>query len=370
MPSEYELGTASGGEQGIAVGEFTLADGTVSLILPKHWVLQREDFRSAHFAIPELQDATLTVEVEIFDNPAAIAANDLLDYVSHPAFPPLADDALDHVRDGNGKPDFEKLTVRARGTTRGPDGTGDDHEAVRIWRKLGLHRPNFIRVLEAQLSVAEEEAGSGAAQEAEDIVDHLLKFARFADHETAADRFAPNAALRQESLWDTIGLRVPADWPDAERENDDGTGMYVFDDKQADRWTLWIDFDVYSHGKGEAALDAARFAAELAESMKKDRDRVIDVAHDPMPDHPDEAVAKVVYGSVENGARLRHVSWHKVAIRGSKIIIAHFTLVVPETIVDDSDIMALTALLERECRNAVLVDRDVNALQRPTAGNA
>jgi hypothetical protein len=86
VPSDYELSTEPGDGQGIAVGEFTLADDTVSLILPKHWELAREDFHVAYFAIPDLDGATLTVKVEVFDDPTAIGANDLLAYVSHPAF--------------------------------------------------------------------------------------------------------------------------------------------------------------------------------------------------------------------------------------------------------------------------------------------
>lgn len=370
MPSDYELSTDPGDGQGIAVGEFALADGTVSLILPKHWSLEREDFPVAHFSIADLDGATLTVKIEIFDDPAAIAANDLLGYVTHPAFPPLADDALDHVRDAKGVPDFEKLTVRARGVTPSHGDGGVAREASRIWRKLGLRRPNLIRVLEVVLSVREEDAGSEAAQDIEGIVDHLLKFTKFADHETAADRIAPSVELRRASLWDTIAFRVPVDWPEAERENEDGTGMYVFDDKEADRWTLWIDFNIYRNSADDPPWSAAQIAADLTDATKKEQSNLIEATHDPMHGRPNEAVAKVVYGSIEDGEQLRHVSWHKIVVRNHTIIMGHFTLVVPEEINNDPDIVALTALLERECGNAVLVDRDADKLQRPAVGNA
>ena len=739
MASDYELSTDPEQGQGIAVGEFTLADGTVSLILPQHWELRREDCNVARFGIPELDGGSLSVKVEVFDDPAAVAANDLLGYVTHPAFPPLPGDALDHVRDAKVAPDFEQLTVRARGTTSPSTDESVAREASRIWRKIGLRRPNLIRILEAVLSVREEDAGSEAAQDIEDIVDHLLKFTRFAedetdadriartkglkpvvlwntlhmrlpaesrgrfvgkggdedylcdhendgrwrlrislsthdvgdrifdlqwlieengkqagpppnadviattcerirglvdevlatvefrrmeddekchgfmwrkavrrgetllvanimlsvvdvhyeapelkslmatierevrnavlfrdgpagepsengaedanaeddppydpetqtaykaqvltlgdgavtvylpkdwtifeqdffavqlnipwvdgahilvelecyedpesirtndleprlagqlpmqeygpedcdesgridfekltrrasgsalpenmpddaalefreafwmwrrigllwpnyvrtvevhlyipaadaksapaeevhhmldglvshvtfaDHETAADRVAPSITLKRVWLWDTICMRLPAEWPKAERQNDDGTGMYVYDDKQSDRWTFWVDYDLYRHSKADPALDAADAAAEVAEAMERDRTDVIEADHDPMPDRPGESIAKVVYGGIEDGERLRHVSWHKATVMGPTMIMAHFTLVVPEAIFDDQDIVALVALLERECRNAVLVDRDADKLQRPAVGNA
>lgn len=368
MPSDHELSAGPGDVTGIAVGEFTLADGTVSLILPKHWELLRENYESARFAIPELPGATLMIEVNVYDEPISIAANNLLEYINDPGFPPLADDALDHVRDANGEPDFEKLTIRARGLTHGPD-DGDERRSARIWCKLGLHRPNFIRLLSVQLRVPESAAGSRAAQEAEEIVDHLLKFVRFADHETAADRVAPAVGLRRDTLWDMIAIRVPGDWPAVERENADGTGMYVYDDKQADRWTLWIDFDAYQVASG-GPLDAARSAAGLAESMKNDGAALIEASHDPMLDRPNEAMTKVVYNSIEKCVKLRHISWHKFAVRDSTVIIGHFTLVVPEAIHDAPDIIELTALLERECGTAVLVDRNTVALRQPAAGSA
>jgi hypothetical protein len=369
MASDYELGTDPGDGQGIAVGEFILADGTVSLILPKHWELLRENYESARFAIPELPGATLMIEINVFDDPTSIAANDLLGYINDPGFPPLADDALDHVRDANGEPDFEKLTLRLDGTTRGADDSGDRRN-VEVWQKLGLHRPNFIRVLSVQLRIPESTAGSVAAREAEDVVDHLLKFVRFADHETPADRVAASVDFRRDTLWDTIAFRVPGDWPEAEWDNEDGAGMYVYDDKQADRWTLWIDFDAYRRKRDETLFDVGQFAAGLAGGMKRSRRDLIEATHDPMPDRANEAVAKVVYNSVENGEKLRHISWHKVMVRGATVIVGHFTLVVREAIHDDPDIVALTTLLERECGNAVLVDRDTVALKQPAAGNA
>jgi hypothetical protein len=148
MPSDKELSADRGAKEDIAVGEFSLAGGAVSLILMKHWELRREDFNIAYFGIPELDGAALTVRVDVVENPAAIAANDLLDYLILPDFPPLPGDAIDRIRDSNGEPDFEKLTVRYRGPSelaenesqglRGP-------RMSRIWRRLGLRRPNLVR---------------------------------------------------------------------------------------------------------------------------------------------------------------------------------------------------------------------------------
>ena len=165
-------------------------------------------------------------------------------------------------------------------------------------------------------------------------------------------------------------MRVPADWPAVERENDDGTGMYVIDDKKADRWTLWIDYDDYRAGDAFTPMPADEFAVGLAHRIRDEKRNVIDVLVDPMPDHPDEAVTKIVYGSVENGVKLRHISWHKVANRDPTTILAHFTWVVPEFALNDPDIVALTELVERECCNAVLIDRQADALKRPPAGVA
>jgi hypothetical protein len=252
-----------------------------------------------------------------------------------------------------------------------PDDTAPElRESFWMWRRIGLLRPYYVRTIEIHLYIPVTEAKGARAEEARSVLEGLVSQITFADHETMADRVGPSATLKRVWLWDTICLRVPADWPKAERENDDGTGMYVYDDKEADRWTLWVDYDLYRHADGDPALDAAHVAAELADGMKEDQPDALEIGHDPMPDRPGEALAKVVYGSVEKGETLRHVSWHKVTVRGAAMIMAHFTLVVPEAIVADPDIVALAALLERECRNAVLVDRDADKLQRPAAGSA
>jgi hypothetical protein len=349
----------------------TLGDGAVTMYLPHDWTIFKQHLFGAQLNIPWVDGAHMFIEFAGYEDPGSIRTNDL---ESRLAGELPQQEYGPEDRDENGVIDFEKLTRRAAGTAL-PDNMPDDtalelRESFWMWRRIGLLRPNYVRTIEVHLYIPAAEAKGARAEEARSVLDGLVSQITFADHETAADRVGPSITLKRIWLWDTICLRVPADWPKAERENDDGTGMCVYDDKEADRWTLWVDYDLYRHADGEPALDAARVAAELADGMRGDRPDAFEIGYDPMPDRPGEALAKVVYGSVEKGETLRHVSWHKVTVRGAALIMAHFTLVVPEAIVADPDIMALTALLERECRNAVLVDHEADALQRPAAGHA
>lgn len=354
MPSEYELSVdpPGEGEEAVAVRTFDLAGEAVSLILAKDWRLTEEKFLKAHFVIPEPVGAKLTVSLETYENPAAIIANDLERYLSLPELPPLGSLLAEELGDGSGAPDFEQLTLRLGGTVSGSDAAGPP-DALRSWRKLGLLRPNHIRVLFVELRSPASAAGS-AAQDLGDMIDHLLEFARFADRETAADRIAPSEQLKLTTLWDTIYLRVPADWPRGERENPDGTGRYVFADRQADRWSFYADFDVYHSPRTEDAEAFTRGLAKKLESEDSEGFRA-DTFVDPMPDRPGEAMLTATSQFVENGDTLRHTAWRRVVCRDNSIIIGHFDWVMLQSVCEQPEMKALSTLVAREVRNAVLV---------------
>ena len=344
MP-DYELTTAPGNGEGLEVGEFALANGTASLILPRRWVPTAELFREARFAIPDLEGATFSVALMIYNDPVAIRSNALESYAYHPEFPPLEQDA-------KGVPDFEQMTVRASGTITAAE--GDKRQAFRLWRKLNLHRPNMIRVIEAQLQVPECAAHSEAAEELRATINHLLKFTRFADHETGADRVAPSEGMKSITLWDTVHMHLPADWRGKRKG-----GFYAYDHETDDRWTLWIGYNVFK--TPGSAIDAKTIGAEMAADAKEKPARhrgPTNITFDPMSDRPDEAMIIQVYESVEGGETLHHTVWDRIVRQGEKMIFGHFAWVVVAARRDEPDMQALSAMIEREVRDAILFDGD------------
>jgi hypothetical protein len=351
------------------VQELILGDGAAILLLPEDWTVTRRAFFHARLAVPWIDGASLFVELKTYEDADTIAANDLERFVTGPHLPALTEEDL--VYDADGRPDYERVTRRAGGYAL-PDGEGapDRREAFRLWRRINVLKPAHIRTIEAHLYIPEEEAESERADEARHVLNEMLRATHFAEYETAADRVASTPALSRIWLWDTICLRVPADWPEMERENPDGSGMYVMDDKETDRWTLWIDYHSYALTDGKPNdTDPVDWARRLTDDFPE-RQNIYGVWLDPMPDRRDEAAAKAEFGSVEKGEKLRHVAWHKVTRTPRAMILSHFTWVVPEKNWNDPDIVALTQLVEAEALNAVIVDRDAAALEPPAAGSA
>lgn len=348
-----------------------LGDGLATLYLPKDWPVTEQGFLTARLTVTWLDGAWLFLQAWSFDATEDIRKNELAHFLSGPNLPQLTEEEV--ARDANGRPDYEKTTQRAGGYAV-PDiaGAADVREAFCILRRISVLRPDHVRIIEAQLYMPEADAETEEAARIRHYIDHLLPHTVFADRVTGADRIAPSPDMTKASFWDTIFMRLPADWPDARRANPDGTGRFVIDDPGPDSlWTLWIDYDAFlGADAGFDGLSAEDFARRISdESPAASRDAG-NVWLDPMPDRPGEAAVKVLSHSVEDGDPLRIISWYKIANVGRGLIMASFNWVMVERVADEPAFRALTEVIETEVLNAVILDKDAGKLAPTPQGRA
>jgi hypothetical protein len=331
--------------------------GAASVAIPEHWTIRTRDISEVTVAVAELPGATFTAELRCHENGQAIRSNDLERFLIHPHGPPLPQEDLDDISDGaDGQPDFEQLTVHYGCTEGGRAGDPDVTAEIDIWRRIHVLRPDHIRTLEFRFHTPLGSWDDDAYRRAlVSTIRTVIREASVAETVTPFDRVAPNDGLKLCRMWGCIYIRVPEAWQGA-RENPDGTGMYVFDDKEKDRWTLWVDFNSYAPDNPETEVNVDGFAHTILR-YAADRDEMISADLLPARDPTGEAVVRTVYASVEDGTPLRHTAWHKITATDGGITISHFTWVVPEEHLEDEDIQTLTDLVEREVCNALVVAR-------------
>jgi len=348
-----------------------LGDGLATLYLPKDWRVTKQDFLTARLTVTWLDGAWLFLEASSYEATEDIRNNALAHFLSGPNLPQVTEDEL--VRDANGRPDYEKITQRAGGyALPNTAGAADVRGAVRIWRRISILRPDHVRIIDAQLYMPEEDADTEEAERIRHYIDHLLPETVFADRVTGADRIAPSPDMAKVSFWDTIFMRLPADWPDAKRSNPDGTGRYLIDDPGPDSpWTLWIDYDAFlGADAGIDGLSAEDFARRISERSPAASRNAGNVWFDPMPDRPDEAAVKVLTGEIDHGDPIRILSWYKVARVSRGFIMGSFNWVVVERVADEPAFRALTEAIETEVLNAVILDKDAGKLAPAPQGRA
>jgi hypothetical protein len=194
-----------------------------------------------------------------------------------------------------------------------------------------------------------------------------LKQVVFAETETAADRIAPTETLKLVVPWNAVYLRLPVEARG--KHHPDAGGSYAYDHETDDRWTLWVNYDVFDFGSEPVDLHelVGEIFADPENSPFPDRE-VIDRWVDPSPDPTQEAMATVTYKDVQDGELLHHTLWHRVVRQGGQYVMGHFTWVVVDARRDEPDMQALTRLIEREVRNALLFYGGPK--KGPPAGNA
>lgn len=348
-----------------------LGDGLATLYLPKDWPVTEQGFLTARLTVAWLDGAWLFLQAWSYEATEEIRNNELAHFLSGPNLPQLTEEEL--VYDENGRPDFEKITQMAGGfALPEAEGAADIREAFRLWRRINVLRPDHLRVIEAQLYMPEESEESEEAGRIRHYLDHLVPETVFADRVTGADRIGPSPEMAKVAFWDTIYMRLPADWPDAKRKNPDGTGRYLIDDPGPDSlWTLWIDYDAYlGADAGWEGMSADEFARKISENKQAAARNAGNVWFDPMPDRPDEAAIKELSHTVEDGEPLRIMSWVKIARVGRGMIMGKFNWVLLERVADDPAFQALTALIETEVLNAVILDKDAPKLAPAPRGRA
>jgi len=349
-----------------------LGDGLITLYLPKDWPLTEQGFLNATLDVSWVESGQLYLRGWSYEATEDIRNNDLAHFVAGPDLPEIDEENV--PKDETGARNFAAVTHRASGTAERPEApAGEPREAFRLWRRIGLLRPDHVRVFEAHLYVPGESADSEGADRARHYLEHLIPRAVFADRPMTADRIAPSPTLRKDSFWDSIYLRVPHDWPDAERsERSDGAHRYVYDDTDPRaRWTLWVDLERFlGPDAGLTGIDAARYAQRIADKSPSAGKPGHTIWVDPMPDRPDEAAVKILYDGIEDGERLRFLNWYKIVRVGRGLLMGAFNWVVVSWFAEEPEIAALTELIETEVLNAVLRDPEADRLAPAAGGRA
>ena len=108
----------------------SLGYGAAEVPLPDYWSIEKQGCFHALLSVDGIDGAALEVSLQCFNDPQAITDNDLECYANHPAAPRLAPEKLDEVRDKNGVPDFEQLTVFGAGLERDGDASSDEEKSL------------------------------------------------------------------------------------------------------------------------------------------------------------------------------------------------------------------------------------------------
>lgn len=349
-----------------------LGGGMLTLYLPKDWPITERGFLQAKLDVSWADGGWLYVRGWSYEATGEIEANTLAGFVSGPDLPEIDEEKV--PKNEAGAPDYEQVTHRASGGALPIESKiVEDTEAFRLWRRIGVLRPDHVRVIEVHLYLPVETCDSDGAMRARHYLELLIPETVFADHITPADRIAPSPTLRKDSFWDTIYLRVPHDWPDAERsEKSDGTHRYVYDDPGPEaKWTLWVDYVAFlGRDANYSGKTAVEFAQRLADRSPRAGEDDARIWVDPMPERPDEAAVKIQHDGIEDGEPLRFISWYKFVQVGRGFIMGQFNWVLIKRAMDEAEIVALTELIETEVLNSVLLDSEAGELDRAPQGSA
>jgi len=335
-----------------------LADGSATIYLPGDWPLLQHFYLNAAFDVSWLEGARLAVFFKTYEDPRAVRENNLAGYLQRKEFFYPEDDPHSYAgdTDDEGRPILRRYDGHTAAADRRAPGARD---ALSIWRRAAIAGPDHVRVVEFRLWFPEEREDTEDAKSVRRFLDTVATETDIATGPRAVDRIANTPALRTESFWNAIHMRVPRDWPAAELHGTGDDAPYKFDDPDPqERWTLWIDFTAYGEpGDGPGPFAPDRFAGEVAEKCL-DSGGFDEVSVDPMPDRPDEAAVRSIHSTVEDGEPLRHVMWSKITHTEDRTISSQFRWVVIRSVIDTAEIRDLTDLLEAEMLNALITDPD------------
>jgi len=336
-----------------------LADGVVTVYLPGDWTLLQHFHFNAVFDVSWLPGARLAVFFRTYEDPRAVRENNLAGYLQRREFSYPDDDPCSGA--GDTDDDGRPIMRRYDGHTAAADNrTPGARDALSIWRRAAIAGPSHVRVVEFRLWFPEDREDTEDAESVRRFLDTAVAETDIWSFPQAADRIANTPALRTESFWNAIHMRVPRDWPAAELHGSDDDAPYKFDDPDPRaRWTLWVNFTVFGEpGDGPGPFAPDRFAQEVVEKALASGEYE-DVSVDPLPDRPEEAVVRTIHSSVEDGEPLRHVTWNKITHTGDRTISSQFRWVVIQSVADSERGRALTDLLEAEALNALITDPDL-----------
>jgi len=338
---------------GIGARRLDLGDGTLRLDLPGGWRVSEKRFGVATLLPETSEHAALRVGVVSYEDPDAVAEDDLGRFLDDEIRSKLADERLSGA---------EGIVIRGNWVD------AESRSQRRMWKIVKCRNRDHVRVATFILEVPLTEAAAKPTEMLSDDIDAMVRGTDFARSVTAMDRIAPTDDMKRVSFWNAIHMRIPAGWS-VSREKSDGSGMYCVAPTPGTRDSgcaeaegdemLWVDVDEFRRRPEAAPLDGGatgrRVIDALAAGILAQPEMKTRGAHVEYLDNTD-GLLTYVHRSHENGRRLKVRRWFRFAIRGTAMILATFSHVAPES-PDDAESSARRAtMFDREIRNAVIGD--------------
>jgi hypothetical protein len=352
----------------IKMAEYMLADRMVTFQIPEAWEMTERAFSRAEFKISGLEGADVLFVADSFENPAAIAADDLRSYLAFPSGQAVDDDEFDDisaaVRTDDGRIDWKKITLR-RKAHRNDSETGLPYADAIVWQRICVLPPAHIRMLTVTLSLPLEDDDSDGERNPiretlDALIHHATDAAQFSETLTRADRIAETPDLAAHWFENVVAMRLPPAWE--RKSNTDDMSMqplHSYDAPENDEWTFWVQilpFRAQEMELDQAAIFVKNILDRWAEDAKRKRD-LEEISLFLDPDDPLAGYLRHVSHEIDknDGVRLRRTSW--VIVKGAldMIVVLALHWVVVDSITDRPDIKVLTDLLEAEAPNALVL---------------
>lgn len=352
----------------IQTRDCTLADRTVTFQIPEAWEMTLRDFNQAEFKISGMAGADVLFVADSFENPAAIAADDLRTFFEVPFGHAIDDDEFNDisaaVRTEDGQIDWKKITLR-REAYRNDSETGRPYADAIIWRRICVLPPAHIRMLTVTLSLPLAEGGAEEVRNmARAVMDALIHnatdAAQFSETRTRADQIAETPDLVAHWFENVAAIRLPPTWQRKSDTKDKNVQpLHSYDAPENDEWTFWAQLMPF-RAQGAEADHVAGLIKEFLESLSEDIENKPDIEEHSLfldPDDPLAGYIRHVGHEIDknDGVRLRRTSW--MVVKGAPEMFVVFALhwVVVDSIADRPDIKALTDMVETEVPNALIL---------------
>ena len=324
--------------------EIVLACGMFQVAVPSDWELEDDHPLETIFVLPD--GGKMRVTTLVIDEPRRMANNDYVDLLTELLAKEEADRIAPSFDEWRKLPGPPKLTMSARREAK--DGNIYRH----VWRSLHV-RDGLIRIVTWYFEPASEDDGAALAAYA-DALHAQFQRTDFADETTELDLIPVTPELKVVPFGGSVIMRMPAEWQ-RKRKNPDGTGRRLVDEPVHDRWTLWVDWDLFANNEDEPEAAKLRALEKFAEGKAK--------AFEAGP-HNDKVIVREDTTEDKDGP-IRVTAWHRFAVRGPHIVLAHFSLVVDATKADLPELLAVRDLVGREAMNAVLLPPEQDHQPRP-----
>jgi hypothetical protein len=147
-----------------------------------------------------------------------------------------------------------------------------------------------------------------------------------------------------------ILLEIPGGWTAVRQPR----GRWTVEDPSLRSWTLAVESAEFSAepNRPEMALIEA-IAQREAQRAVAERGGSVETADTDIG----EKLVMHDYLRLDDGALQRVRAWHRFAVRGFSVVVAHFTFVAPDELADDRATLAALDLIGQSVVNAELITR-------------